>query len=258
MFAVMGIIIRRIKIALTILFMLLLGGGMTTPTLAADVGPSGLPLPQIAGGPRSLPWTIVILLTLLVFLPAIALCMTPFVRLLVVFHFLRQALGTQTVPTNQTLTGLALFVTYFVMQPVGSEIYRTAVLPLESNSVSVYQALDQGAKPLRTFMLRFARERDLALFVEMAKEPRPRQPEDLPMRVVIPAYILSELRAGFQVGLVLFLPFLVVDLVVASITTSMGMLQLPPVMISTPLKILLFIMVDGWNLVVGSLIKSFY
>jgi flagellar biosynthetic protein FliP len=237
---------------------LLAGAGLTSPVSAADAGPSTLPLPQTAGGPGSLPWTIVILLTVLVFLPAITLCMTPFVRLVVVFHFLRQALGTQTVPTNQTLTGLALFLTYFIMQPVGSDIYRTAVLPLESNSVSVFQALDLSAKPLRTFMLKFARENDLALFVDLAKAPRPRNPEDLTMRVVIPAYILSELRAGFQIGLVLFLPFLVIDLVVASITTSMGMLQLPPIMISTPLKILLFIMVDGWNLIAGSLIKSFY
>jgi len=249
---------RRVEFALLFLVVFLLGAGLTTPAFAVDVSPSGLPLPQTAGGPKSLPWTIVILLTVLVFLPAIAMCMTPFVRLLVVFHFLRQALGTQTVPTNQTLTGLALFLTYFIMQPVGCEIYRTAVVPLESNSISTFQALDLSAKPLRTFMLRFARERDLALFVELAKAPRPRNPQDLSMRVVIPAYILSELRAGFQIGLVLFLPFLVIDLVVASITTSMGMLQLPPIMISTPLKILLFIMVDGWNLVVGSLIKSFY
>jgi len=246
------------KVSVTLLLSLVLGTAQATPASAAQAGAPGLPLPPSAGGPRSLPWTIVILLTVLVFLPAIALCMTPFVRLLVVFHFLRQALGTQTVPTNQTLMGLSLFLTYFVMQPVGSEIYRSAVMPLEDNSVSAIQALDLGAKPLRTFMLRFARERDLALFVELAKVPRPRKPEDLSMRVVIPAYILSELRAGFQIGLVLFLPFLVIDLVVASITTSMGMLQLPPVMISTPLKILLFVMVDGWNLVVGSLIKSFY
>lgn len=237
---------------------ILLFAGCTSSAFAKDAGPAGLSLPQLAGGPKSLPWTIVILLTVLVFLPAIAVCMTPLVRLLVVFHFLRQALGTQTVPTNQTLTGLALFLTYFIMQPVGSDIYRTAVMPLEANSVSAIQAMELGSKPLRTFMLKFARERDLALFVEMAKMPRPRRPEDLSMRVVIPAYILSELRAGFQIGLVLFLPFLVIDLVVASITTSMGMLQLPPVMISTPLKILLFVMVDGWNLVVGSLIKSFY
>jgi flagellar biosynthetic protein FliP len=246
------------KVAATLLVSLLLSAGQATPAFGARARETGLPLPPIAGAPRSLPWTIVILLTVLVLLPAIALCMTPFVRLLVVFHFLRQALGTQTVPTNQTLIGLSLFLTYFVMQPVGSEIYRNAVMPLEKNSVSAMQALDLGAKPMRTFMLRFARERDLALFVELAKAPRPRKPEDLSMRIVIPAYILSELRAGFQIGLVLYLPFLVIDLVVASITTSMGMIQLPPVMISTPLKILLFVMVDGWNLVVGSLIKSFY
>jgi len=251
-------ILGRAKSALWFAIVLPLGAGLATPAFAADPGSPLFSLPQTAGGLRSLPWTIVILLTLLVFLPAIALCMTPFVRLLVVFHFLRQALGTQTVPTNQTLTGLALFLTYFIMQPVGSEIYSTAVMPLESNSISTFQALDLSAKPLRTFMLKFARERDLALFVDMARTPRPRNAEDLSMRVVIPAYILSELRAGFQIGLVLFLPFLVIDLVVASITTSMGMLQLPPIMISTPLKILLFIMVDGWNLVVGSLIKSLY
>ena len=246
------------KFVRRLLIVLLLGTGFTSSAFAATAGQPGWQLPQIDGGPRSLPWTIIVLLTVLVFLPAIVVCMTPFVRLLVVFHFLRQALGTQTVPTNQTLTGLALFLTYFIMQPVGSEIYRNAVQPLENNSVSVLEAVDVGAQPVRTFMLKFARERDLALFVELAKTPRPRKPEDLSMRVVIPAYILSELRAGFQIGLVLFLPFLVIDLVVASITTSMGMLQLPPVMISTPLKILLFVMVDGWNLVVGSLIKSFY
>ncbi len=250
--------IRRAELVFLFLAVVLLGASLATPAFAAGVDSPGLPLPPIAGGPKSLPWTIVILLTLLVFLPTIALCMTPFVRLLVVFHFLRQALGTQTVPTNQTLTGLALFLTYFIMQPVGTDIYRTAVLPLESNSISTFQALDLGVKPVKTFMLKFAREHDLALFVDLSKSPRPGNPEDLSMRIVIPAYILSELRAGFQIGLILFLPFLVIDLVVASITTSMGMMQLPPVMISTPLKILLFILVDGWNLVVGSLIKSFY
>jgi flagellar biosynthesis protein FliP len=236
---------------------LTLGVASATPAWAAPGAPTSS-LSQLGIGSKSLPWTIVILLTVLVFLPAIAMCMTPFVRLLVVFHFLRQALGTQTIPTNQTLVGLSMFLTYFVMQPVGADIYKNGVLPLENNSVSIFQAVDLSARPVRTFMLRFAREKDLALFLELSKEPRPHKPEDLSMRIVIPAYILSELRAGFQIGLVLFLPFLVIDLVVASITTSMGMLQLPPVMISTPLKILLFVMVDGWNLVVGSLIKSFY
>jgi len=153
---------------------------------------------------------------------------------------------------------LALFLTYFVMQPVGAEIYEVAIVPLQSNQVTAMEALDRGAVPLRRFMLKYARQKDLALFVELAHQPRPHRPEDLPMRVVIPAYILSELKAGFQIGTVLFFPFLVIDLVVASVTTSVGMMQLPPVVISTPLKILLFVMVDGWNLVVGSLMKSFY
>ena len=225
---------------------------------APPAAQNGLVIPGLAPGNSSLPWNIIILLTILTLLPALLLAMTPFVRLLVVFHFLRQALGTQNTPTNQTLIGLALFLTYFVMQPVGADVYNTAVVPLQANQITAMEALDRGAVPLRRFMLKFTRPKDLALFVELAKEPRPRRPEDLSMRVVIPAYILSELKAGFQIGTVLFFPFLVIDLVVASVTTSVGMLQLPPVVISTPLKILLFVMVDGWNLVVGSLMKSFY
>ena len=242
------------------LITLLLTGGFATEALGAPLPQpqSGLVLPGLQGTGGSAPWTILILLTILTLLPAILLAMTPFVRLLVVFHFLRQALGTQSTPTNQTLIGLALFLTYFIIQPVVLEVYKVAVVPLQQGTVNALQALELGANPLRRFMLKFAREKDLALFVELGKEPRPRQPEDLPMRVVVPAYILSELKAGFQIGMVLFLPFLVIDMVVASVTTSVGMLQLPPVMISTPLKILLFVMVDGWNLVVGSLMKSFY
>jgi flagellar biosynthetic protein FliP len=217
-----------------------------------------LAIPGLEGAGHTLPWTILILLTLLALLPAILLAMTPFVRLLVVFHFLRQALGTQTTPSNQTLIGLSVFLTYFIIQPVVLEIHRVAVVPLQNGSVNALDAVQLGADPLRRFMLKFAREKDLALFVELGKEPRPNRPDDLPLRVVAPAYILSELKAGFQIGTLLFLPFLVIDIVVASITTSVGMLQLPPVMISTPLKILLFVMVDGWNLVVGSLMKSFY
>ena len=205
----------------------------------------------------SVPWNIVVLLTLLTLLPALLLAMTPFARLLVVFHFLRQALGTQTAPSNQTLIGLALILTLFLMQPVMSTIHQTAILPFEEGRIDAVQAVELGAHPLRQFMLKYAREKDLALFLELAKEPRPARPEDVTMRVVLPAYILSELKAGFQIGAALYLPFLVVDMVVASITTSVGMLQLPPVVISTPLKILLFVMVDGWNLLVGSLMKSF-
>jgi len=214
-------------------------------------------LPGLGASSNGLPWTIVVLLTLLTLLPALMLAMTPLLRLLVIFHFLRQALGTQSVPTNQTLVGLSLVLTFFLMQPVGAAIYQQAWEPLDAKQISLWQAIDRGSEPLRHFMLKFVREKDAALFVELARLPAPRSPEDLPMRVVAPAYMLSELKVAFQIGAVLFLPFLVIDLVVASITTSMGMLQLPPVVISTPIKILLFVMVDGWNLLVGSLMKSF-
>jgi len=234
------------------------GGFPALAYAAPQAAPNGLAIPGLAPGNSSLPWNIIVLLTILTLLPALLLAMTPFVRLLVVFHFLRQALGTQNTPTNQTLIGLALFLTYFIMQPLGAEVYRDAVVPLQSNQITAMEAMGRGAEPLRRFMLKYTRQKDLALFVELAKEPRPRRPEDLSMRVVIPAYILSELKTGFQIGTVLFLPFLVIDLVVASVTTSVGMMQLPPVVISTPLKILLFVMVDGWNLVVGSLMRSFY
>ncbi len=208
-------------------------------------------------GKGSTPWSIVVLLTLLTLIPSLLLCMTPFARLLVVFHFLRQALGLQTTPTNQTLIGLALVLTFFLMQPIGTTIYESSVLPLQEGHISAMEALDRGTVPMRKFMMHYVREKDVALFVELSKEPRPRDPNDLSLRVVAPAYVLSELRMGFQIGTVLFLPFLVIDMVVASISTSIGMLQLPPVVISTPLKLLLFVMVDGWNLVIGSLMRSF-
>ncbi len=183
--------------------------------------------------------------------------MTPFARLLVVFHFLRQALGLQTTPTNQTLIGLALVLTFFLMQPVGASIYENSVVPLQGGQITAMEAIEKGAEPVRQFMLHYVREKDVALFVDLAKEPQPNSPADLSMRVLVPAYILSELKAGFQIGSVLFLPFIAIDMIVASITTSVGMMQLPPVVISTPLKLLLFVMVDGWNLLVGSLMKSF-
>lgn len=225
--------------------------------MAAPGHAGSIILPGI-GNSSSLPWTILVLFTLLTLIPAILLAVTPFARILVVFHFLRQALGTQNAPTNQTLVGLALFMTYFIMAPVGTQVYQQAIMPLEKGTITPVAALELSSGPLRTFMLKYTREKDLAVFLELAHEPRPRTPEDLSLRVIIPAYMISELKAGFQIGLVLFLPFLVIDLAVASITTSVGMMQLPPVIISTPLKILLFVMVDGWNLVVGSLMKSFF
>ena len=220
-----------------------------------QIDPNEIRITGIGSG--SAPWTIVVLLTVLTLIPALLLSLTPFARLLVVFHFLRQALGLQTTPTNQTLIGLALVLTFFLMQPVGAAIYETSVVPMQSGRITAIQAVERAAGPLRQFMVHYVREKDVALFVELSKEPRPRDPRDLSMRVLVPAYIVSELTTGFQIGTVLFLPFLVIDMVVASISTSVGMLQLPPVVISTPLKLLLFVMVDGWTLLIGSLMKSF-
>jgi flagellar biosynthetic protein FliP len=205
----------------------------------------------------STPWTILFVLTLVTLLPAILMCMTPLVRLLVVFHFLRQALGTQTAPSNPTLMGLALMMTWFLMTPVLTQVDQQAVEPYRAGQVTGWDAINRGAQPVKHFLLRYAREKDLALFTAAGQIPRPNQPDDLPMQVVIPAYVLSELKAGFAIGAVLYLPFLLIDMVTASITTSIGMFQLPPVVVSTPLKILLFVMVDGWNLLAGSLLKSF-
>jgi flagellar biosynthesis protein FliP len=212
----------------------------------------GLPV----GAGSSVPWGIVIALTLLSLAPALLLCLTPFARLLIVFHFLRQALGTQTAPSNQTLIGLALVLTFFVMQPVGVAIQQKAVVPYQQGRVNALQAINRGAEPLRKFMLHYVRQKDAALFLDIAKLPHPKTPDELPFRVVAPAYIVSELKTGFQIGAVLFLPFLVIDMVVASVTTSVGMMQLPPMVISTPLKLLLFVTVDGWNLLIGSMMKS--
>lgn len=206
----------------------------------------------------SAPMQIALGLTLLTLLPAAFMCITPFLRITVVLHFLRQALGTQSAPSNQVLLGLALFLSLLVVQPMFSDVYNNAWVPLEEGKITTEQAMDAGSAPLRKFLIRFARERDIHLFIEISKEPAPRNANDLNLRVLIPAYILSELKAGFQIGAVLFLPFLVIDIVVASITLSIGMMQLPPAMISAPFKILLFVLVDGWNLVIGSLMKSFF
>ncbi|MGH9585222.1 MAG: flagellar type III secretion system pore protein FliP [Bryobacteraceae bacterium] len=206
----------------------------------------------------SAPMQVALGLTLLTLLPAVIMCITPFLRITIVLHFLRQALGTQTAPSNQVLIGLSLFLSLLIIQPVLNDVYEQAWQPLESGQITTSEALDRGAVPLKKFLLRFARERDIRLFVEISKDPPPRNPSDVSLRVLIPAYILSELRAGFQIGAVLFLPFLVIDMAVASVTLSIGMMQLPPAMISAPFKILLFVLVDGWNLVIGSLMKSFF
>jgi flagellar biosynthesis protein FliP len=225
------------------------------PSLMTSSNPNELRITGLGGG--SPQWTILVLLTFLSILPSILICMTPFARLLIVFHFLRQALGLQTTPSNQTLVGLSVIMTFFVMQPTGEAIYRDAVVPLQTAQISAIDALSRASVPIRAFMAHYVRQNDVALFLDMAKQPRPANVSDVSFRVLLPAYILSELKAGFQIGAVLFMPFLVVDMVVASITTSVGMMQLPPVVISTPLKLLLFLMVDGWHLLIGALIRSF-
>ncbi|MCC6858218.1 MAG: flagellar type III secretion system pore protein FliP [Bryobacterales bacterium] len=230
--------------------------------LAASAQPGNLLGISLNGTPAqgtySVPMQITVLLALLTLLPAVVMSVTPFLRISVVLHFLRQALGTQNTPSNQVLIGLALFLTILIVQPVAADIYARSWEPMEKGQLTPAQAFQEGAKPLKAFLARFAREKDIKLFLEISRAPAPAKVQDLELKVLIPAYILSELRAGFQIGAVLFLPFLVIDIVVASVTLSIGMIQLPPVMISAPFKILLFVLVDGWNLLVGSLVKSFY
>jgi flagellar biosynthesis protein FliP len=225
---------------------------------AAAAQPSGIELNVEGVGAVSAPLQIVLLLTLLSFVPAVLVTMTSFTRIVIVFHFLRQALGTQEMPPNQVLIGLALFLTIFIMAPVGAQVNELALEPAIAGRITVTEALERAAPPVREFMLRQTREADLALFVELGKVSRPADPDDLPMRVVIPAFAISEMKTGFQMGFFLFIPFLLIDLIVATTLLSMGMMQLPPAMISLPFKLMLFVMIDGWNLVVGSVVRSFF
>ena len=248
---------------MTRLLKLLLGSfvvqcAIAAPAASDSLSSIGVSAASSHGGMTlSVPMQVALGLTLLTLLPAVIMCITPFLRIAVVLHFLRQALGTQTAPSNQVLIGISLFLSMLIVQPVFSDIYTNAWQPLEKNQITAEQAMEKGSAPLRKFLERFARERDVQLFLQISREPAPHNPSDLSLKVLIPAYILSELKAGFQIGAVLFLPFLVIDLAVASVTLSIGMMQLPPAMVSAPFKILLFVLVDGWNLVVGSLMKSF-
>jgi flagellar biosynthetic protein FliP len=210
------------------------------------------------GSALGVPMQITVLMTLLALLPAAIMSVTPFLRISIVLHFLRQALGTQTIPSNQVLVGLSLFLTMLVIGPLFTQIHDIAWTPMEQGKITQEQAIEAAGKPLKLFLAKFAREKDIKLFLEISHSPAPRTADDLELKILIPAYIISELKTGFQIGAVLFLPFLVIDIVVASITLSIGMVQLPPVMLSAPFKILLFVLVDGWNLLIGSLIKSFY
>lgn len=221
-------------------------------------------LPQAAASPAagsffgmSGPLELLLFLTLLSLLPAVLVMMTCFTRIVVVLSFLRQALGTPQVPPTQVVIGLALFITFFVMSPVVDAIHANAYLPYSKKEIAAEEALSRASEPLKEFMLKQTREKDLALFLKMSKMERPAQPMDLPLRVVVPAFSIGELKKAFEIGFLIFLPFLVIDMVVASILLSMGMMMLPPIMVSMPFKLLLFVLVDGWGLLVGSLVAGY-
>ena len=220
------------------------------PSITVDLG-------NAAKGQTAVVIQILGLLTVLSLAPAFFIMVTSFTRIVIVLSFLRQAIGTQQAPPNQVLVSLALFLTFFVMAPVWQTVYGHAVQPLMAEQITQEEAFTRGMVPVREFMLRQVREKDLALFVDLAKLPKPATAQDLPTHVVIPAFILSELRVAFQIGFLIYIPFLVVDMVVASVLMSMGMMLLPPVVISLPFKLILFVLADGWFLVVGSMVKSF-
>lgn len=235
-------------------------------TLSATAQDKALPIPKLSvevgkstnPDDVSITLQILFLMTILSLAPAILILTTAFTRIVVVLHFLRQAMGTQQIPPAQVLIGLALFLTFFVMAPTWTRVNDEALQPYLGKKITLQQAVDKGVVPMREFMMRQTREEDLALFVKMANGQKPQSRDDVPLHALIPAYALSELRIGFQIGFMLFIPFLVIDMVISSILLSMGMMMLPPVLISLPFKILLFVLVDGWHLVVQSLLESFH
>jgi flagellar biosynthetic protein FliP len=243
----------------------LLAAGLTGLALAAATAASAAPAipafttsPAPGGGTAySLPVQTLLLMTALTFIPAALLMMTSFTRIIIVLSLLRQALGTQTAPPNQVMVGLALFLTLFVMGPTVDRIYTEAYVPLQENRIQMGEAMDKAAAPLKSFMLKQTRQSDLALFVKISRTPALQGPEDVPLRVLIPAFITSELKTAFQIGFAIFIPFLIIDMVVASVLMSMGMMMMSPAVISLPFKLMLFVLVDGWQLLLGSLSQSF-
>ncbi len=230
----------------------------TWPSGAMATGPSvSLDLGSDAPKQTAVVIQILMLLTVLSLAPALFIMVTSFTRIVIVLSFLRQALGTQAVPPNQVLLSLALFLTMFIMAPVGQTVYSSALQPLIAEQISYEEAWKKGIEPVRGFMLRQLRDKDLELFISLSKMPKPEQVEQVPTHVIIPAFILSELRIAFQIGFLIYIPFLIVDMVVASVLMSMGMMLLPPVVISLPFKLILFVLADGWYLVVGSMVRSF-
>ncbi|MEN6348074.1 MAG: flagellar type III secretion system pore protein FliP [Syntrophomonas sp.] len=249
---------RWVKVLLFVLVLIVL---FPVPASAEPFQIPSLNL-QIGGGsgePQDLSSALqlIILITVLTLAPAILILLTSFTRIIVVLGFVRSSLATQQMPPNQVLIGLALFLTFFVMAPTFQQINREALQPYLNGQITQEKAFDVGIQPLRSFMFKQTREKDLALFVKLSKIERPRNFKDIPNYVLIPSFIISELKTAFQIGFVIFIPFLVIDMVVASALMSMGMMMLPPMMISLPFKILLFVLVDGWNLVIQSLMMSF-
>lgn len=247
--------------AIAFLCSFLLFGAICFPSIASAAD-SAFTMPDISlkiGGEGGLSSTIqiLILLTILTLLPAILLMMTSFTRFIIVFSLLRQALGLQQTPPSQVLIGLALFMTFFLMSPVFNEAYSTALEPYLAKKMNQQEAFYKGLKPFRAFMLKQTKEKELALFVEMSNIKKPNGYDDIPTNIVVPAFITSELKAAFQIGFVIFIPFLIIDMVVASVLMSMGMMMLPPVMISLPFKIMLFVLADGWPLLIGSMVRGF-
>lgn len=225
---------------------------MTLPNINLSIGGS-------ADEPGKVATVIQLLfiLTVLSMAPSILLMLTSFTRVLVVMSLLRHALGTQQMPPNQIIIGLSLFITMFIMAPVWNRVNEEALKPYYAEQISWEEVLSKGAVPIKEFMMRQTREKDIALFVKISKEKRPEKPSDISLPVLIPSFIISELKTAFQIGFMVYLPFLIIDMVVASILLSMGMMMLPPVMVSMPFKLLLFVLVDGWNLIVGSVVQSF-
>ncbi|WP_034458223.1 flagellar type III secretion system pore protein FliP [Buttiauxella noackiae] len=236
----------------------LLGLLLVMPAAFAQL-PGLISQPMSNGGQSwTLPVQTLVFITSLTFLPAILLMMTSFTRIIIVFGLLRSALGTPSAPPNQVLLGLALFLTFFIMAPVFDKIYTDAYQPFSENKIQMDEALERGSKPLREFMLRQTREADLALFARLADTPPLEGPEVVPMRILLPAYVTSELKTAFQIGFTVFIPFLIIDLVIASVLMALGMMMVPPATIALPFKLMLFVLVDGWQLLVGSLAQSFY
>ncbi len=235
--------------------------GLMVPWVAAAATPGFAGFtsaPTLGGGTTySLSLQSLLLLTSLSFLPAILLMMTGFTRIIIVFSLLRSALGTQSSPPNQVLVGLALFLTFFVMSPVFEKVYSDAWKPYSEDQITFEQALDKGSAPLKAFMLRQTRESDLALFVQISNSQPLQSPDQVPLRILVPAYVTSELKTAFQIGFVVFIPFMIIDLVVATVLMSMGMMMVSPSILSLPFKLMLFVLADGWNLLIGSLVQSF-